>query len=103
MLLMGDEMGRSKNGNNNTYCHDNELNWLDWTLLKTNQDLFQFAKHCIHFRLAHPVLRPTQHFQNCDYMDSGYADITWHGTQAWNTDWSDGSKCLAFMLCGSSR
>ena len=101
MLLMGDEMGRSKNGNNNTYCHDNELNWLDWDLLKANQSLFQFAKHCINFRLAHPVLRPDQHFQNRDYMGSGYADITWHGTQAWNADWQDSSKCLAFMLCGS--
>ncbi|MEM8502351.1 MAG: glycogen debranching protein GlgX [Cyanobacteria bacterium P01_D01_bin.1] len=101
MLLMGDEMGRSKNGNNNTYCHDNKLNWLDWDLLKANQSLFQFAKHCISFRLAHPVLRPSQHFQNRDYMGSGYADITWHGTQAWNVDWSERSKCLAFMLCGS--
>ena len=101
MLLMGDEMGRSKRGNNNTYCHDNELNWLNWDLLKANQDLFQFTKHCINFRLAHPVLRPEQHFQNRDYMGSGYADITWHGTQAWNADWSDRSRCLAFMLCGS--
>jgi isoamylase len=101
MLLMGDEMGRSKRGNNNTYCHDNELNWLDWDLLKANQSLFQFAKHCIHFRLAHPALRPDRHFQNHDYMGSGYADITWHGNQAWNTDWSSDSHCLAFMLCGS--
>ncbi|ESA38966.1 glycogen debranching enzyme [Leptolyngbya sp. Heron Island J] len=101
MLLMGDEMGRSKNGNNNTYCHDNELNWLNWDLLNANQSLFQFAKHCINFRLAHPVLRSDQHFQNRDYMGSGYADITWHGTQAWNADWSNGSHCLAFMLCGS--
>ncbi len=100
MLLMGDEMGRSKNGNNNTYCHDNELNWLNWNLLKANDPLFQFTKHCIHFRRAHPVLRPPQHFQNQDYQGSGYADITWHGTQAWNTDWSNSSRCLAFMLCG---
>ena len=100
MLLMGDEIGRSKNGNNNTYCHDKELNWLDWNLLEKNADLFKFVKNCIAFRKNHPVLRNPQHFQNQDYVGSGYADISWHGTQAWNADWSDRSQTLAFMLCG---
>jgi len=100
MLLMGDELGRSQNGNNNTYCHDNDLNWLNWDLLETNRDLFDFVSHCIHFRLAHPVLRNHNHFQNRDYAGSGYADITWHGTQAWQANWSADSHTLAFMLCG---
>ena len=100
MILMGDEAGRTQKGNNNTYCHDNELNWLDWTLLETHGDLFRFFKHCIAFRKAHPVLRNWSHFQNVDYVGSGYADITWHGTQAWNADWSASSRTLAFMLCG---
>ncbi|MCC5668865.1 glycogen debranching protein GlgX [Nostoc sp. CHAB 5784] len=100
MILMGDEMGRSQCGNNNTYCHDNELNWLDWNLLELNANLFRFFKHCIAFRNAHPVLRNQYHFRNVDYVGSGYADITWHGTQAWNADWSPHSRTLAFMLCG---
>ncbi|MBV9385033.1 MAG: glycogen debranching protein GlgX [Chroococcidiopsidaceae cyanobacterium CP_BM_ER_R8_30] len=100
MILMGDEMGRTQNGNNNTYCHDNELNWLDWTLSKSNADIFRFFKHCITFRKAHPVLRNKHHFRNVDYVGSGYADITWHGTQAWNADWSHFSRIFAFMLCG---
>ncbi|MDJ0687511.1 MAG: glycogen debranching protein GlgX [Xenococcaceae cyanobacterium MO_188.B32] len=100
MILMGDEMGRTKGGNNNTYCHDNELNWLDWTLLKSNANLFEFCQNCIAFRKAHPVLRNQAHFQHRDYIGSGYADITWHGTKAWNVDWSAHSKTLAFMLCG---
>lgn len=100
MILMGDEIGRTKHGNNNTYCHDNQLNWLDWNLLEKNADLFNFSKNCIAFRKAHPVLRNQWHFQNRDYMGSGYADITWHGNQAWNADWSDSSRTLAFMLCG---
>ncbi len=99
MILMGDEMGRTKHGNNNTYCHDNQLNWLDWNLLEKNADLFNFSKNCINFRKAHPVLRNQWHFQNRDYMGSGYADITWHGTQAWNADWNS-NHTLAFMLCG---
>ncbi len=100
MILMGDEMGRTKKGNNNTYCHDNELNWLDWGLLKSNADLFRFCKNCIAFRKTHPTLRSPAHFQHHDYVGSGYADITWHGTKAWYADWSALSKTLAFMLCG---
>jgi len=100
MILMGDEMGRSQNGNNNTYCQDNELSWLDWNLLQSNADLFRFVKSCIEFRKAHPVLRNSHHFQNRDYVGSGYADITWHGTEAWNANWSEGCRTLAFMLCG---
>jgi glycogen operon protein len=98
MILMGDEIGRTKGGNNNTYCHDNALNWLDWSLLETNQDLFRFFKQCIAFRHAHPVLRNKDHFRNQDYVGSGYADITWHGTRAWDADWS--GNVIAFMLCG---
>jgi isoamylase len=100
MILMGDELGRTQHGNNNTYCHDNELNWLDWALLEKNSELFRFFKWCIAFRKAHPVLRNRWHFSNRDYVGSGYADITWHGTQAWNADWSSQSRTLAFMLCG---
>jgi isoamylase len=100
MILMGDEVGQSKRGNNNTYCHDNELNWLDWTLLESNADLFRFVQHCIAFRQAHPVLRGSAYFCHADYVGSGYADITWHGTRAWHPDWSGTSRVLAFMLCG---
>ncbi len=100
MLLSGDEIGRSQNGNNNTYCHDSELSWIDWNLRQKNADFFEFVKRCIAFRKAHPVLRSTRHFWNRDYVGSGYADITWHGTKAWAADWSNDSRTLAFMLCG---
>lgn len=98
MILMGDEMGRSQRGNNNAYCLDNEITWMDWNLLSTNADLFRFAKNCIAFRKAHPVLRNRYHFQNRDYVGSGYPDISWHGTKAWYADWS--GNAIAFMLCG---
>lgn len=98
MILMGDEMGRSQRGNNNAYCLDNEITWMDWSLLSTNADLFRFAKNCIAFRKAHPVLRNRYHFQNRDYVGSGYPDISWHGTRAWYADWS--GNAIAFMLCG---
>lgn len=100
MILMGDEVARTQHGNNNTYCHDSELNWFDWSLLETNAELFRFFKNCIAFRHVHPVLRSATHFRNQDYMGSGYADITWHGVKPWNADWSGTSRVLAFMLCG---
>lgn len=99
MILMGDEVGRTKFGNNNTYCHDNHLNWLDWSLFDKNPNLFQFFKNCIAFRKAHPVLRNPNHFQNRDYVGSGYPDISWHGTKAWFADWSS-NHTIAFLLCG---
>lgn len=101
MILSGDEVGVTKNGNNNTYCHDNELNWLDWGLMDKNADIYHFAQRITRFRRAHPVLRSRTHFQHKDYVGSGYADITFHGTQAWQPDFSSGSRCLAFMLDGA--
>lgn len=101
MILSGDEMGVTKYGNNNTYCHDNELNWTDWSLLEKNADLFNFAKQIFRFRKAHPVLRSKTHFQHRDYVNSGFPDISFHGTQAWSPDFGSSSRCLAFMLDGA--
>ncbi|NIJ53942.1 glycogen debranching protein GlgX [Dyadobacter arcticus] len=101
MILSGDEMGVTKSGNNNTYCHDNELNWVDWGLLDKNSDIYNFAKHITKFRRAHPVLRSRTHFQHRDYVGSGYPDISFHGTQAWQPDFAPSSRCLAVMLDGA--
>jgi glycogen operon protein len=100
MILMGDEVGRTQDGNNNTYCHDSPLNWFDWTLVDTNAELLRFVTRCIAFRHAHPVLRGRHHPRNADYVGSGWPDISWHGEQPWAPDWSPGSRRLAFMLCG---
>jgi isoamylase len=100
LLLMGDEMGRTKQGNNNTYCHDGPINWLDWTLLEKNADIFNFFKNMIAFRHAHPILRSRYHFTGQDIMGSGYPDISWHGLHAWEPDWGDHVRTLAFMLDG---
>ncbi|MGB5687355.1 MAG: alpha-amylase family glycosyl hydrolase, partial [Candidatus Electrothrix sp.] len=98
MILQGDEVGSTKYGNNNTYCHDNELNWLDWSLTEKNSELLRFFKLIIAFRHAHPILRHRHHLSNQDWKGTGYADITWHGTQAWNADWN--GNVVAFMLNG---
>lgn len=100
MITMGDEVGHTKGGNNNTYCHDNELNWLDWRLMESNADLLRFFRQMIAFRKAHPVLRRRNHFSHRDEVGSGYPDISWHTTKAWQTDWSPFNRTLALMLCG---
>jgi glycogen operon protein len=98
MILMGDEVGQSKGGNNNTYCLDDETNWLDWSLARRNAEHHRFVRNMIAFRRAHPALRGRDHLRNADYVGSGYADISWHGTRAWQPDPS--GRVLAFMLDG---
>lgn len=100
MVLMGDEFGRTQYGNNNAYCQDNELGWMDWSLQEENSELFRFAKAIIAFRQAHPVLRSAHNLRNQDYMGSGYPDVSWHGTRAWHPDFSTSSRTVAFLLCG---
>jgi glycogen operon protein len=101
MILMGDEVGRTQGGNNNTYCHDNELNWLDWNLTSKNADLLRYFQHIIAFRRAHPILRNRYHLSGRDYVGSGYPDISWHGTEPWTVDLTEESHALAFMLDGN--
>jgi isoamylase len=62
MLLHGDEFGRSQRGNNNGYCQDNELSWVDWSLLRENRGLFEFTAAVIRFRRNHPVFRRRRFF-----------------------------------------
>jgi glycogen operon protein len=91
MLLMGDECGRTQQGNNNTYCHDGPINWLDWSLLEQNADLFRFCQQMIRFRAHHPVLKHSLH------PGPGAPEVTWHGVQPWRPDWSSCSRLLAFQ------
>ena len=103
MLLMGDEMGKTQRGNNNAYCQDNELNWLDWSKLDENRDIYYFARNMIAFRKKHISLKRKHFFTEKDQGGNGYKDISWHGTKAYKPDWSRNSKSLAFMIDGEAR
>jgi isoamylase len=100
MMLMGDEIGRTQQGNNNGYCQDTELSWMNWRLLEQNGELFYFAKACVTFRRAHPILRNGYFLRGEDYLQKGYPDISWHGFKIGKPDWSDTSRALAFVLGG---
>src|SRR5262249_56802624 len=76
MILAGDEFGRTQCGNNNAYCQDNELSWVDWRLLDTNADLFRFFKLLIGLRRTHPLLRR----EAFDLDEERHTcQIAWHG------------------------
>ena len=96
MLLMGDEMGRSQGGNNNAYCHDSEMNWLDWSLVKQESDLLRFTRGAIALRHAHAVLRMPAHPHGDRHGALGFSEISCHGCQPWQPDWSSRLVALAF-------
>ena len=100
MVLSGDEMGNSQQGNNNAYCQDNEIAWLDWNDLEKNADIFRYFKQIIQFRRQHKVLRYDEHLTHSDYRNLGYPDFSWHGVKAWQPESGHHNLTAAFMLNG---
>ncbi|KJR42242.1 glycogen debranching protein GlgX [Candidatus Magnetoovum chiemensis] len=96
MILAGDEMGRSQRGNNNAYCQDNEISWLNWDMVRTNEDLFKFFKLLIQFRKKHSSLRPVS-FEEA--QDETWPP-KWNGIEPGKPDWSWGSRSLAMFVSG---
>ena len=78
MILGGDEFRRTQQGNNNTYCQDNEINWYDWNHFEKNMATFRFFQQMIDFRKRHKVLQRRTYFDN-KINKRGFSDITWHG------------------------
>lgn len=101
LLLAGDEFARTQAGNNNNYCHDTELSWLDWTAETRNAELHRFFRRMVAFRHAHPVLRPKEYVTDGVSPQSGLPGVSFHGTQPWQPDFSPGSRVLAYMLDGA--
>lgn len=90
MILSGDEFGNTQYGNNNPYCQDNEISWLDWNLLEKNKDLFLFFKNMIQLRKNHPLLQDSTAPAEC-----GLPHVSKHGVQAWQL-----SKCPETRMVG---
>jgi glycogen operon protein len=104
MLLAGDEMGRSQGGNNNAYCQDNELSWLDWSADAADQGLFDFTRRLIELRAAHPVFRRRGFIHDGPLPNSQVRDAVWlqpDGSEMTEHVWTDGSaRALAVFLSG---
>jgi len=100
MFLSGDEVRRTQQGNNNTYCHDNEINWFDWNLVDKNADIFRFFSHAIKYRKSHPCLHRPRFFTG-KRNSRNVPDVEWHGCELYSPGWNDpGSRVLAFTMGG---
>jgi isoamylase len=104
MLLGGDEMGRTQGGNNNAYCQDNEISWLDWDLREEYGDLLGLTSALAQFRKEHPVLHRRRWFQGRPIRGTDVADIGWFtpdGTEMSEEDWESGfAKSVGMFLNG---
>ncbi|HEY9062186.1 MAG TPA: glycogen debranching protein GlgX [Pseudobacteroides sp.] len=98
MLLAGDEMARTQNGNNNPYCQDNEISWINWNLLKSNNEIYNYFEKIIAFRKKNKVLMEKEHFETANSLGSRYPEISFHGLKPWEYDNSSESKTLAVMF-----
>lgn len=83
MLLAGDELGNSQQGNNNPYCHDSELSWTDWSRKGANQELTAFVSALTEFRRKHRILHMTREPHCSDMRSCGYPDLSFHSSKAW--------------------
>ncbi len=94
MILMGDEVRRTQGGNNNAYCHDDETNWFDWSLLSKHAEVHRFVK----LLLARRVLRESAHEEERQSLSEMLAKAkkAWHGVRLNQPDWGEGSHSIAF-------
>jgi glycogen operon protein len=106
MLAAGDELGRTQGGNNNAYCQDSEISWLDWDLDADKRRLLEFARRMIGLRRAHPVFRRRDFFQGRPIHGTEVKDIIWlkpDGTEMTADEWEhDFARCLGVYLAGEA-
>ncbi|HVE85186.1 MAG TPA: glycogen debranching protein GlgX [Myxococcales bacterium] len=106
MLLAGDELSRTQRGNNNAYCQDNELSWMDWTVDDRRGSLLRFTRELARLRRQMPVLRRQRFFKGEPVAGSRLKDVTWFradGAEMSSEDWHKPSvRCLGMMLGGDA-
>lgn len=95
MFYAGDEFGNTQFGNNNAYCQDNMISWIDWSLKEKHADLYEFFKHMIHFRNTHHVIR-----RNTECCSMGFPQISTHENEPWKTEYEWESKLIGVMFAG---
>jgi glycogen operon protein len=100
MMLGGDEMLRTQQGNNNAYCQDNEISWFDWSLVEKNADMLEFVRRLIRIRQAP---RPEELLNLSLGEQLRKAKIRWHGTKLRHADWTDHSRCLSVTITPALR
>jgi glycogen operon protein len=106
MICGGDEFGRTQKGNNNAYCQDNEISWINWNLSDEQRQLLEFTKRLIALRAQHPVFRRPKFFQGRRIRNSEIKDAMWFnsgGNEMNEEEWtSPFFRCIGMLLSGDS-
>src|SRR6185369_837523 len=104
MISHGDELGRTQQGNNNAYCQDNDISWINWDLTSEQKALCEFVRQLVHFRLSEPALRRRKYFQGRSIR--GGKDVAWLAAdgremtdEAWNADFV---RSIGMLLSGNA-
>lgn len=100
LIMAGDEFGNTQEGNNNPYCQDNEIAYVNWKNTAYSREILEFAKELIAFRKKHGVFRQAQPLRDMDYHACGYPDISYHGTNAWLADFENYVRNVGILYCG---
>ena len=101
LLMAGDEFGRTQKGNNNAYCQDNEISWLNWNLLDSHKGLYEFTKNLIAFRKKHSLFHRSTEPTLMDHKSVGLPDVSFHGEKAWCPDFERYSRQLGVFYSAS--
>lgn len=95
MFLAGDEFCNTQFGNNNPYCQDNEVSWLDWSLLEKNQEIFRFCRDMIALRKAHPCIT-----ENLEPASTNFPAVSIHNAFPWHTDCHPDTRVIGILFSG---
>ncbi len=101
LLLAGDEFGNSQNGNNNAYCQDNRIGWVNWNQQEKNLSFTAYVKQLLQWRKKHLCIRRSEPMRMSDYRGLGMPDLSWHGAQAWSNEIYPSMQAVGAAYCGA--
>ena len=100
-ILAGDEFANTQKGNNNAYCQDNPIGWLDWKKLEKEKELYEFVRDLIHIRKKYPIFAPEKELLGIDRSSCGVPDVSYHGENAWQVQSEVSSRQLGVYYSGA--
>ncbi len=96
----GDEMGNSQKGNNNAYCQDNDISWIQWSRKKYDRQMQEFVREAISFRGRHAAFGRRKPYRMSDYLSKGMPDLSYHGTRAWYGEFESYNRQMGILYAG---
>lgn len=101
LIMAGDEFGNTQEGNNNAYCQDNEIGWVNWSQFAKYKEDREFLKALIAFRKEHGIITKDEPFRFNDYRTMGAPEFSYHGENAWISQLDPGRRSLGMLYCGA--